>query len=98
KVSDFSTYEELRRDLIESIAEYRDKQSRILIGDFHGSTFKLSEATFLRIGGGSLGGKARGLAFVRHLLHRHAVNRRFPAVHIVVPPTVVIATDIFDRF
>ncbi|HZQ22743.1 MAG TPA: PEP/pyruvate-binding domain-containing protein [Terriglobales bacterium] len=98
KVSDFSTYEELRRDLIESIAEYRDEQSRILIGDFHGSTFKLSEATFLRIGGGSLGGKARGLAFVRHLLHRHAVNRRFPAVHIVVPPTVVIATDIFDRF
>ena len=32
---------------------------------------------FLRIGGGSLGGKARGLAFVRHLLHNHRIARRF---------------------
>jgi hypothetical protein len=98
KVSDFASHEDLRRDLIESIAEYRDEQSRVLIGDFQGSTFKPTEATFLRIGGGSLGGKARGLAFVRHLLHRHAVHRRFPGTRIMVPPTVVVATDVFDRY
>ena len=53
---------------------------------------------FLRIGGGSLGGKARGLAFVRHLLHKYQTARRFSNVHIAVPPSVVLATDMFDRF
>ncbi|HMK21008.1 MAG TPA: PEP/pyruvate-binding domain-containing protein, partial [Terriglobales bacterium] len=52
----------------------------------------------LRIGVGSLGGKARGLAFMRHLLHRHRFSRQFREVRITVPPAVVLATDIFDRF
>ena len=98
KVSDFATYDDLRRDLIESIAEYRSEQSQVLIGDFNSATFKPAEAFFLRIGGGSLGGKARGLAFVRHLLHTHRVVRRFAGVQVAVPPTVVLATDAFDRF
>ncbi len=98
KVSDFATTDDLRRDLIDSIAEYRSEQSQVLIGDFHPSTFKSSDAFFLRIGGGSLGGKARGLAFVRHLLHNHRVARRFPGVRIAVPPSVVLATDVFDQF
>src|SRR5438128_41871 len=98
KVSDFATYDDLRRDLIESIAEYRSEQSQVLIGDFNSATFKPAEAFFLRIGGGSLGGKARGLAFVRHLLHTHRVVRRFAGVQVAVPPTVVLATDVFDQF
>jgi len=98
KVSDFPTVEDLRRDLVESIAEYRREQSQVLIGDFHPAAFKAGEAFFLRIGGGSLGGKARGLAFVRHLLHKHRIARRFPGIQIAVPPTVVLATDVFDRF
>jgi len=98
KVSDFATYDDLRRDLIESIAEYRSEQSQVLIGDFNSATFKPAEAFFLRIGGGSLGGKARGLAFVRHLLHTHRVVRRFAGVQVAVPPTVVLATDAFDQF
>ncbi len=85
KVSDFATYDDLRRDLIESIAEYRSEQSQVLIGDFSSATFKQAEALFLRIGGGSLGGKARGLAFVRHLLHTHRVVRRFAGVQVAVP-------------
>ncbi len=53
---------------------------------------------FLRIGDGSLGGKARGLAFARHLLHPTHMPRRIPGVRIAVPRTVVLATDVFDRF
>jgi len=98
KVSDFPSYEHLRRDLINSISEYRSEQSQVLIGDFNPSTFKANETFFLRIGGGSLGGKARGLAFVRHLLHNHRIARHFPTVRIAVPPALVIATDVFDRF
>ncbi len=98
KVSDFPSREHLRRDLIESINEYRREQSEVLIGDFRAYTFKPSESSFLRIGSGSLGGKARGLAFVRHLLRKSRITRRFPGVRISVPPAVVLATDVFDQF
>jgi CheY-like chemotaxis protein len=98
KVSDFPTIEALRHDLIDSIAEYRHEQSQVLVGDFNPATFKPTDAFFLRIGGGSLGGKARGLAFVRHLLHNHRLARRFPNIRIAVPPSFVLATGIFDRF
>ncbi len=98
KVSDFPSPEHLRRDLIESINDYRREQSEVLIGDFRADTFKLSESSFLRIGSGSLGGKARGLAFVRHLLRKSRLTRRFPGVRISVPQAVVLATDVFDQF
>jgi CheY-like chemotaxis protein len=98
RVSDFTGPEHLRRDLIESIHEYRREQSETLIGDFRADTFKPSESGFLRIGSGSLGGKARGLAFVRHLLRKSRLTRRFPGVRISVPPAVVLATDVFDQF
>jgi len=98
KVSDFSGPEHLRRDLIDSIEDYRREQNEVLIADFKVDTFKPSESSFLRIGDGSLGGKARGLAFVRHLLRTRRIARRFPGVRIVVPPAVVLATDMFDQF
>jgi hypothetical protein len=98
KVSDFPSPEHLRRDLIESINQYRREQSEVLIGDFRADTFKPSESNFLRIGSGSLGGKARGLAFVRHLLRKSRLTRRFPGVRISVPPAVVLATNVFDQF
>ena len=98
KVSDFAGPEHLRRDLIESIHEYRREQNEVLIGDFRADTFQPSESSFLRIGSGSLGGKARGLAFVRHLLRKSRITPRFPGVRISVPPAVVLATDVFDQF
>src|ERR1035437_7612631 len=98
KVSDFASPEHLRRDLIESINPYRRAHSEVLIGDFRADTFKPSESNFLRIGSGSLGGKARGLALVRPLFRKSRLTRPFPGVRISVPPAVVLATDVFDQF
>jgi CheY-like chemotaxis protein len=98
KVSDFAAVQDLRNDLIGSIINYRREQNQALIGDFPVTTFQPEGAFFLRIGGGSLGGKARGLAFVRHLLHSRGLTHRFPGVRIAVPPTLVLATDTFDTF
>ena len=98
KVSDFKTIEGLRQNLIDAIGEYRREQSEILIGDFKPAAFKAGGSYFLRMGAGSLGGKARGLAFVRHMLHKRRVARRFPEVRVRVPPAAVLATDAFDRF
>jgi CheY-like chemotaxis protein len=98
KLSDFPTSEHLRRDLIQSIADYRREQSEVLIGDFNRASFQASDATFLRLGNGSLGGKGRGLAFIRHLLYTNRLNSQYEGVRIVVPPSVILATDIFDQF
>ena len=98
KVSDFASIEVLRRDLIEAITSYRREQSQTLVGDFNPEMFQPEDNYFLRIGDGSLGGKARGLAFARHLLHPKHMPRRFSSVRIAVPRTVVLATDAFDRF
>ena len=98
KVSDFATDEDLRRDIIHSIIDYRQEQNQTLVGDFQPGTFKATPDFFLRFGTGSLGGKARGLAFVRYLLYKYGITGRFEGVRISVPPTLVIATEYFDQF
>ena len=97
-VGEFPSLEDLRRDLIGAIAEYRREQGETLVADFDPHTFDPNVSFFARIGRGSLGGKARGLAFVRYLLGHHEAARRFAGAHISVPPAIVLATDIFDRF
>ncbi len=98
KLSDYKDVEDLRRSLLANIAEYRREQSQVLIGDFSRKTFKAADDYFLRIGSGSLGGKARGLAFVRHLLQKNRITHRFPGVRISVPRSLVLSTDLFDEF
>src|SRR5271165_4379750 len=98
KISEFGTLENLRRDLIASIAEYRREQSQALIGEFNAASFQPNEPFFQQIGGGSLGGKARGLAFIRHLLRQRGMDRSFPGIRVAVPPTLVLTTTVFDQF
>ncbi|MBI2407462.1 MAG: histidine kinase [Gemmatimonadetes bacterium] len=98
RVSDYQSPEELRTKLIAAIAEYRADQAQLQVGDFDREYFDASVPFFARIGGGSIGGKARGLAFVRRLVGLYGVNRRFEGVRVGVPPAVVIGTDVFDRF
>ena len=90
KVSEFPTLEHLRRDIIRAIAEYRREQGEVLMADFDRRTFDPASRFFARIGGGSIGGKARGLAFVRFLLHYHGLVHRFPGIRIGVPQAVVL--------
>lgn len=97
KVSDFPTVEGLRKDLISSMGAYSRLQQRGLITEFQKESFD-PDLTFARIGGGSLGGKARGLGFVNTLISNYDVRRQFEGVQIAVPPAVVLGTDIFDRF
>jgi len=97
KMSDYPTLEDLRRDLVESIAAYRQARDRAVVADFRraGDDPSISMA---RIGAGSLGGKARGLAFINRLLLEVDLAAQFPGIRILVPPSVVLGTDIFDQF
>jgi CheY-like chemotaxis protein len=98
RVVDFKDAEALRAHCLQTIRDYRRQQKQVLIGDFDPAHFKSSAGFFLRFGSGSLGGKARGLAFVRHLLHKYNVGSRFAGVHLAVPNTLVLAADLFEQF
>ena len=97
QVSDFETVEGLRRAVLRAIRDYRAQTQRGVIVDFDRTTFNPA-TPFCRIGGGSLGGKARGLAFVDLLLNDSRLSDRFRDVRIAVPPAVVLGTDVFDDF
>jgi CheY-like chemotaxis protein len=96
-LDDYASPQALRESLIRAIASYRLEQARTLVTDFDRDDFDLS-GDFYRMGGGSLGGKARGLAFVRRLLAQQGLRDRFDGVEIAVPISAVLGTDIFDRF
>jgi CheY-like chemotaxis protein len=97
KLSDFPSVAALRQNLIASLGQYTQFQHRGLITEFEKSSFS-PETGFARIGGGLLGGKARGLGFVSALMSNYSVRDRYEGVQIVVPPAVVLATDVFDQF
>jgi CheY-like chemotaxis protein len=97
KVVDYQSIEELRRDLIDSLKNYRTIRQRGIITDFVKERFD-PDTSVARIGGGSLGGKARGLGFVNTLINDYNVRNRFDGVTISVPAAVVVGTDVFDQF
>ncbi len=97
QLSDFEGVEELRHYLIRAMEVYRREQSRGIVVDYERDRFD-GTVPFTRIGAGSLGGKARGLAFVNYLLRDYDATSHFPGVRIAVPPCVVLGSDVFDDF
>ena len=97
KVSDYDTPEHLRKDLIQAIMGYLEERSKGVISDFKKEIFD-PKNSFARIGGGSLGGKARGLGFINTLIANYNIKYLFKDVEISVPSAVVIGTEVFDIF
>ena len=95
---DFSCMEDHRRHIIDMIHTRRMQRQKGVVVNFDPISFD-SDTEFLKIGQGSLGGKARGLAFVSSLLHHHAsMATHSPAVSLFIPKTLVITTDVFETF
>jgi len=94
---EYPSVEAIRRHLTRSIADYREAQSLVAVVDFDRDQFDFG-AGFYRIGGGSIGGKARGLAFVRRLIAERGLRRRFRGLEVTVPKAVVLGTEVFERF
>lgn len=97
RISDYDSLDDLRKDLIQTLREFRRGRGMGLVSDFDRRTFD-PMSSFARIGGGSMGGKARGLAFVNSLMSSYQVAEQFEGVKISVPPAVVVGTDAFDQF
>ncbi|HOW43564.1 MAG TPA: PEP/pyruvate-binding domain-containing protein [Candidatus Aminicenantes bacterium] len=61
-------------------------------------SFHEEHAQFSIIGSGSIGGKARGLAFMDRILAASFTEGRYPGVTVAIPRTLVLGTDVFDDF
>ena len=97
KVTDYNSIEELRKDLLNYLRRYNKTRQRGIITEFSKEMFD-PQSSFARIGGGSLGGKARGLGFINSLINDYNISDQFKDVSIHIPAAVVLATDVFDDF
>src|SRR4030065_1356675 len=87
----------MRRFLYIAISSFRLGKGRGVIAKFDKSTFDEYQI-FSRVGEGSIGGKARGLAFINRMIKNNKLFNKFPDVLLAIPRTVVLSTDIFDEF
>ena len=95
--SHFASPDELRAYVTQEIHDYHALTGRGVIAHFDKDSYE-KYIWFARVGDGSLGGKARGLAFLNSLILKYHLTGAYPGIKISIPRTVVIATDYFDQF
>ncbi len=97
KIKDDNDIENVRRKNIDLIHDYRINQSQGVVAKYNPQTYN-DTIWFSRLGSSSLGGKARGLAFLNHILQKYNLYDKWEDVRVLVPRTMVITTEFFDRF
>ena len=90
----FDEKEQIRDAIIEQINSPNTQLRFGEVGDYSSANNKRSR--FYRMCGGSLGGKARGLAFAKDMLKQSGIDNRFSNVKVKIPKTAIIGTDEFD--
>ena len=93
----FKDSEDFRARAVAAIHEYRISQGLGVVARFDPATYN-DTIWFSRFGEGSLGGKARGLAFLNHILYKNKLFNKWENARVMVPRTLVITTEYFDRF
>ena len=95
--SQFESTAEHRRAIVRLLKEYRVLLGQGIVANFDENTYS-DAVSFAKIGNGSIGGKARGLAFMNGIIAKHDQYKKYPDVRITIPRSVVIATDYFEEF
>ena len=85
-----------RQIIFDAIVQYRHMKNIGIVAVFDRGKFD-RYAHFARIGDGSLGGKGRGLAFLDSVVKNHP-QFALPGTTVRIPMTLVLCTDLFDRF
>ena len=97
--ADFKNADEAKEFIISSIHTMRRWRQKGVVAQFKASHFDPDVNDFVKIGQGSLGGKARGLAFMSAMLQETPwIFENYPDVAIEIPRTLVICTDGFESF
>ena len=91
------TAESRKKRLIGALVKFASSIPPTSIVEFSPHIHPMSSG-FMRLGRGSMGGKARGLAFFHSVLQKEQLNKRYADIVIRIPKVLVISTDIFDQF
>ena len=97
KIQDDTDIENVRQMNIRLIHDYRINQALGVVAKYAPDTYN-DTIWFARCGNGALGGKGRGLAFLNHMLQKYDLYDKWQDTRVLVPRTMVITTDYFDRF
>ena len=95
--SQFASTEDHRKAIVRLLREYRILLGQGIVASFDEDTYS-DAVSFAKIGEGSIGGKARGLAFMNGIIAKHEQYKKYPDVRITIPRSVVISTDYFEEF
>ena len=97
KIQDESDIENVRQLNIRLIHDYRINQALGVVAKYSPDTYN-DTIWFARVGEGPMGGKGRGLAFLNHVLQKNDLYDRWENIRVLVPRTMVLTTEYFDRF
>ncbi len=98
KVSDFPNSAELKQYLVNCIHERRKGRQKGIITELAAGSFD-PDYDFIKVGKGSLGGKARGIAFISTQLKENPeLQKKYANINIQVPKSLVLSTEGFDAF
>lgn len=93
----FASISEIRAFILEVLqAFFQRYQSGVL--DFEGLSKKDMENAFIKLGNGSLGGKARGIAFFKSLLAESDLAEKYEDMKVKTPRSFVVCSEVFEEF
>lgn len=99
KLGKLGNVDNIRQYLISNIRALRRLRQKGVVAQFKGHNFDAYIMDFVKIGHGSLGGKARSLAFMSAMLKESPkIREKYSEINIRIPKTLVISTDGFESF
>lgn len=97
RLDDFGSTQDLRNFIYRVLDQARKDKSRGMIPYFDEAICRDENCTS-RLGDGSVGGKGRGLVFIRSLLDNLDFSQYLPGMQVKLPRTAFIGIDDFERF
>ena len=98
-ISNIDRPEELREDLVFKVHSLRKLRQQGVVVKFSAADYDPDIMDFVKIGNGSMGGKARGLAFMWARMQKaYQEQTLLSEFAVTIPRTCVITADGFDAF
>lgn len=98
-VADIDKLEDIRADLLYKVHSLRKLRQRGVIVKFNAEDYDPAVMDFVKIGSGSMGGKARGIAFMWACLQvADREKTTLASFNVTIPQTCVITADGFNAF
>lgn len=89
---------EMRTHILNVLSSYFKKYQTGSILNFESLSKKDMENAFIKLGKGSLGGKARGVAFMNAMISKAKLSDKYEDMKVKVPRSFVIGSEVFEKF